>query len=103
MKKAGEGLRKVSVEEVIRIYAGFFRLGEGLRHLPFLGLEHSSKHKFGAVRHCPKWKSIQSIPGRWEDVKWRPLVSYQHHHWRRPLSMVGRMMTFLVEFLELGY
>ena len=35
------------------------------------------------------------LPDTWDDVKFRPLVSYRRHHWRRLLSLLCKALNFI--------
>ena len=40
-------------------------------------------------------------PDEWEEIKWRPLVSYAAHHWKRALSKAGKFCSYLTK--RMGY
>lgn len=43
-----------------------------------------------------------AVVQEWQQVKWRPVVSYSRHHLRNMLALAGRWAIFLVETLQLG-
>lgn len=107
--KLGANLRDLTPEEGRRIQEYFYRLGETLGHLPFGRLRSGAKHRFGAVRAWIKFKSVKQYPNPllcgdpWGELRWRPLVSYTQHHWKRVLGLAGRFCSFSTTWLGIGH
>ena len=88
------GMDTLSPEEVSRIFEVIGRLGNGLKHLPYAALPKASCHEFGVLRLWCKLKSFKVdegvVPLSWSAFKWRPLVSFRKHRWRRVFSLLSR-------------
>uniref|UniRef100_A0A0G4HRV4 Uncharacterized protein n=1 Tax=Chromera velia CCMP2878 TaxID=1169474 RepID=A0A0G4HRV4_9ALVE len=55
------------------------------------------KHKFGVGIVWLKWKTFQEgYPASLALLKWRPLVSYAQHAWKRAFGMGCRMLNGLI-------
>ncbi len=64
-------------------------MGNGLFHLPFCELRGRGAHEFGCLRLWIKKKSFADLT-TWEELKWRPLVSFRKHRWRKLFSLLSR-------------
>ena len=86
------GLEEVTGGELTRAFEGIGRMGSSLGYLPFCKLRGKGKHEFGCLRLWVKFKNFQ-IPEeerRWEDLAWRPLVSFRGHRWRVLFSLLSK-------------
>ena len=91
MEKVQDGL-------LPRVFHNVAVLGNGLHHFPFAELRGRRARKFGSLRLWIKKKSFDvwdkkedgGDEMKGEDLKWRPLVSFREHRWRKLLSMVSR-------------
>jgi hypothetical protein len=85
-------LRKVPEEKRCWMAKYYGKLGGGLHHQPFWNYRRHG-HEFGCLRLWFKYKNMK-IPvseRKWEDLGWRPLVSFTRHRYKRVLSMASRM------------
>ena len=84
-----EALEELDEEARRSAYAEIGSLGTGLEHLPFCHLKHTSTHEYGTLRLWIKLKNFQNLP-EWTEMRYRPLISYRRHRWRRAFSMLSR-------------
>ena len=87
------GLEEVTGSELTRTFERIGRLGSALGHLPFCKLQGKGKHEFWGLRLWVKFKNMQ-IPEeerRWDDLAWRPLVSFRGHRWRTLFSLLSKL------------
>ena len=89
MKEIGQGMKVVDLEKLTRIFEEVSRRENTLRHLPFCQLRPKGKHRFGCLRGWVKKKSFMELEG-WASLRWRPLVSFREHRWRRLFSLLSR-------------
>lgn len=97
-KFADEALKEVPEGELERIANEMGIIGSRLNHLPFCQLRGRKFDRPGVLRLWVKYKSLkkawgdngEEIQPTWEDLRWRPLVSFQHYRWKKLLSMVSR-------------
>ena len=78
------------------------RINNRCNSLPFCGLKKSEKHKFGILRLWFKSKNLKSSNLTWSSFKFRPLVSYYHHHWKRCYKLISMFCSHIVSSLKLG-
>lgn len=88
MKFAAD-MDQLSVKDAKGILEAVGSLGNGLRYLPFAQLRATHQHRFGSLRLWPKFKNFLEQPS-WDTFRWRPLVSFEHHRWRRLFSLLSR-------------
>jgi hypothetical protein len=84
-----DGMKKLSGIETSSIFNEIGIIGNQLSHLPFASLRRTSTHEFGVLRHWPKMKSAKTS-AEFADYKWRPLVSFRKHRWRKVLALVSK-------------
>ena len=86
------GLQEVTGTELTRAFEGLGRLGSSIGHLPFCRLRGKGQHESGCLRLWAKLKNFQVAEEerRWEDLAWRPLVSFRGHRWRILFSMLSK-------------
>jgi len=80
-------------EEKRRWVAKYYgKMGSALKHQPY-GAYRKRGHQFGCLRLWFKFKNmkVKKEERRWEDLAWRPLVSFQKHRYRRAFSMLSRL------------
>lgn len=101
------------------VWKRFVVWGQGLHPLPFCNLKSAKKHRFGTLRLGPKVSSIQQdqlvLPGEapgpvangepytWLSLRWRPLVAYSSHHWRKLLTLLCRWCMYAIASFGLGF
>jgi len=78
--------------EVENIHHRIYRQGERFHRLPYCRLRKSVSHMFAILKAWPKFKSLKEFPSKIEDIKWRPIMGYANHHWKRLLSMLGKLL-----------
>ena len=83
-------LQAVSSGEVSRILGGIGLLGGSSKHLPYCEIKRTNSHRFGCLRLWPKYEDFGVQNVWWADLKWRPLVSFRQHKWRRLFSMASQ-------------
>ena len=76
-------------EEAERIFDQIGIAANHLNHLPFAQLRKTHYHEFGRLRLWPKLKSFRNPPS-WEEMSYRPLVSYRRHRWRKLLAFLSQ-------------
>ena len=81
-------LMAISEDRMEKLRADIFLFNEKLKHLPYSKLKKGG-HVMGCLRGWIKYKSLVD-PQCWDELKWRPLVSYRNHRWRRVLSLVSQ-------------
>jgi len=81
----------------------FFVWPNRLLHLPYCNLRRAHRHRFGALSLWLKIKCLSPRPGSWQQLKFRPLVSYKQHHWRRLLILACRSMNFIQKRVAPGF
>ncbi len=82
-------MKELSTDETQKVYDEIGIAANGLDHLPFAQLRKTKHHEFGMLRLWPKQKTFLQ-ESRWNEYKWRPLVSFRKHRWRRVLSLFSR-------------
>jgi hypothetical protein len=99
-RKYGKALRQMTYDmqltevqgaKLNRINENIGTLGSMLSYLPFCQLRPTSAHRFGAMRLWVKLKVFESEILGWNSLKWRPLVSYRQHKWRKLYAMTSRL------------
>jgi hypothetical protein len=83
-------MEELSQEKETDIYDRIGWLGNSLNYLPFARLRSAKFHRFGALRLWPKKKVFFNKP-KWEDFKYRPLVSFQKHRWKRLFALLFQL------------
>ena len=85
-----ENMEDVQGPTLNKIFEKIGTAASVLRHLPYCGLK-AKKHRFGCLRAWIKYKSFAEWDGKkWTDLKFRPLVSYKSHRWKKLFTMVSR-------------
>ena len=84
-----EDMEELDEDAIMKTYAEIGSLGAELRHLPFCNLAHRSTHQYGTLRPWIKFKNFKDLP-EWDEMRYRPLISYQRHRWRRLFSLLSR-------------
>ncbi len=87
--KFAEGMEELDAEQTERIFDRIGTAAQGLFYLPYVSLKKTCKHEFGCLRLWPKLKSFKEEKNI-DDYKWRPLVSYRKHKWRKLLSLLSK-------------
>ena len=80
---------ELTVQEVNDVFEVIGRLGNQLRHLPFSRLRSTREHRFGRLKLWPK-KKIFYERANWDNFRYRPLVSFVHHRWRRVFALLSQ-------------
>ena len=83
-------MRELSLEESKQVFDRIGTAECGLRHLPYSNLRKTAHHRFGCLRLWPKLKVFRGKKTAWEDFKWRPLVSFKKHRWKRVLALLSQ-------------
>ncbi len=89
-----EGMKRLTKHEAKEVFDRIGTAACGLKHLVYSNLKKTKFHRFGVLRLWPKFKSFKGNEGskpRWSDMKWRPLVSYKKHRWRKVLALLSRL------------
>jgi hypothetical protein len=89
LEELSAGMEDVPTNMINRVFARIGAAGQTLRHLPFAALRGAATHKFGCLRGWVKKKSFTEEMS-WSTLKWRPLVSFREHRWRKLLSLLSR-------------
>ena len=82
-------MNELSIDEAKRVYDEIGTAATGLRHLPYSSLRKTESHRFGCLRLWPKLKNFKDTI-KLDTLKYRPLVSYERHRWRRVLSLLSQ-------------
>ena len=90
LREFAGGMRRLSGPEAKAVFNRIGTAGCGLRHLPFSNLRKTAHHRFGCLRLWPKLKVFRHGKPLWEDFKWRPLVSFKRHRWKRVLGLLSQ-------------
>ena len=86
----------------------FFVLGSALPHRPNVRLKRRMKaHRWGFFTFLAKSKVMTALERGeivcWEDVRWRPLISYAMHCWAAWYNILGQVMrSFAVTMFPTG-
>ena len=56
-------MRRRTPMEADAAFKNMLKAGEGLIHLPYTRLQRATKHRWGALRCWPKWKSVARMVG----------------------------------------
>ena len=97
-------MRRLTPQELVDRYADMGSLGSEVEHLPWANLRVVHEHRYPALKVWPKLRSFHAgMPDAWSKIAWRPLGDYSKHHWRKPLSMVGKWATHTVRTLGWGW
>merc|ERR1712196_420013 len=97
-----------------------------MKHKTYARLDPMRKHKFGALKTWPKYKTLKKVfrvmeleekgvPQEewseeerevwnegWNAIRWRPLVSYAGHRLRNLFRMLGQFCEAAVKTLNVG-
>ena len=97
-------MRRLTPQELVDRYADMGSLGSEVEHLPWANLRVVHEHRYPALKVWPKLRNFHAgMPDAWSKIAWRPLGDYSKHHWRKPLSMVGKWATHTVRTLGWGW
>lgn len=103
----GDSLQGVGPAEMKDLSVKLGRVAKSFSYVPYSRLTHMSRHRYGSLKMWVKSKTFMNHPAgypqTWQEVKWRPLLSYARFHWRHALSHVGRFATFAVPYLGWGW
>lgn len=100
---AQQSLETLTPDEAIQAYDHLLNAGEGFVHLPYPRLRPGRKHKYGVLRLWPKLKSLKAGVSRWEDLKWRPLASYEQNRWSSLFRLTAKWSNFVVDAAGDGF
>ena len=78
-----DNMEPIDAQTLINIQGTIPTAAVGFHHLPFCELERGAR-EFGALRHWVKMKS-------WDDLKYRPVVSFKKQRWRKLWSLLSRL------------
>ena len=100
-----ETMQHVSNSERNEIILKLFSQGRRFTRLPFCKLRKASLHRFPTLKAWIKFKSVCNLDdvGSWTQMSYRPLMGYQHHHWKSLLSLAGKMHTALIRLIGWGF
>jgi len=83
-------LRKVPEEKRRWVAKYYAKMGSTLKQQPF-GAYKRHGHRFGCLRLWYTYKNMKMQERKWEEMAWRPLVSFQKHRYRKALSLLSRL------------
>ena len=94
---------KLTDADVAEFRHDFFVWPNALHCLPYCRFRRGHRHRFGSLSLHVKAKVLFPRVTEWSAMKFRPLVSYKQHHWKRLLRIACQAIDFMQQTIALGF